>query len=333
MRYIDTYARNKRNPEAITYVDERLRSITEYSTYGVILYQEQSMRIAKELAGFSGPEADDLRKAIGKKQRDRMAALKDRFVEGARATGTDERVIQELWATNEAAADYSFNKCASSTTRVILPDGKRIRLSEAFRLKPPEIMSMWADGTIRPHKVDRIVRTGRKFVYRVRCESGRQIRATADHRLLTTEGYLEIGRMEVGHTELITMPMISEKQREARRQTMTRLAHSAERAEWDRQASIRMKAYQDSRPYEEKAAHMRRMHELYPDMKRIGIAAMQERNRWLWANDPEWRSERWRTRCARSARPTTPGRGMATAQLRPTACGVRAGRSGRWPSF
>src|SRR6185503_2484857 len=80
------------------------------STYGVILYQEQSMRIAKELAGFSGPEADDLRKAIGKKQRDRMAALKDRFVEGARATGTDERVIHELWSVNEAAADYSFNK-------------------------------------------------------------------------------------------------------------------------------------------------------------------------------------------------------------------------------
>ena len=89
MRYIDTYARNKRNPEAIHYADERLRSITE-SSRGVILYQEQSMQIAKAIAGFSGPEADDLRKAIGKKQRDRMAALKDRFFEGARATGTAE---------------------------------------------------------------------------------------------------------------------------------------------------------------------------------------------------------------------------------------------------
>jgi DNA polymerase-3 subunit alpha len=109
MRYIDTYARNKRNPEAITYIDERLRPITD-STNGVILYQEQSMRIAKEIAGFSGPEADDLRKAIGKKLRDKMAALRDRFFEGARASGTDESVIHELWSTNEAAADYSFNK-------------------------------------------------------------------------------------------------------------------------------------------------------------------------------------------------------------------------------
>ena len=109
MRYIDTYARNKRNPEAIQYIDERLRPITE-SSRGVILYQEQSMQIAKSIAGFSGPEADDLRKAIGKKQRDRMAALKDRFFEGARATGTSEAVIAELWSVNEAAADYSFNR-------------------------------------------------------------------------------------------------------------------------------------------------------------------------------------------------------------------------------
>ena len=115
---------------------------------------------------------------------------------------------------------------------------------------------------------------------------------TADHRLLTTEGYLEVKNMTVGETEVITMPMISDKQREARRETMTRLAHSAKRAEWDRRASLRMKAYQDSRPYEDKAAHMRRMHQLYPDMKRKGIAAMQERNRWLWANDPEWRARR-----------------------------------------
>src|SRR4051794_9225930 len=109
MRYIDTYARNKRNPEAIQYLDPRLRPITE-DTYSVILYQEQSMRIAKEIAGFSGPQADNLRKAIGKKDRAKMATMRDAFFEGARATNTAENVIQELWAVNEAAADYSFNK-------------------------------------------------------------------------------------------------------------------------------------------------------------------------------------------------------------------------------
>jgi DNA polymerase-3 subunit alpha len=109
MRYIDTYARNKRNPESAQYIDQRLLPITE-STYSVILYQEQSMQIAKEIAGFTGPQADNLRKAIGKKDRAKMATMRDGFFQGARATGTAETVIEELWAVNEAAADYSFNK-------------------------------------------------------------------------------------------------------------------------------------------------------------------------------------------------------------------------------
>jgi DNA polymerase-3 subunit alpha len=108
MAYIDTYARNKRSPEAITYLDERLRPITE-KTYGVMLYQEQLMQIAKQIAGFSGAQADDLRKAIGKKNREAMAALKEVYFEGARASGTSEAVINQLWSVNEAAADYSFN--------------------------------------------------------------------------------------------------------------------------------------------------------------------------------------------------------------------------------
>ncbi len=109
MDQIPVYAKGKRNPETISYPDERLRSILE-SSKGVILYQEQAMQIAKELAGFSGAKADDLRKAIGKKNRQAMAALKPEFVEGCRASGTRPEVIEFLWQTNEKSADYSFNK-------------------------------------------------------------------------------------------------------------------------------------------------------------------------------------------------------------------------------
>ena len=109
MDQIPTYARGKRNPDTITYVDERLRPITE-PTKGVILYQEQSMQIAKSIAGFSGPRADDLRKAIGKKNRADMAKLQPQFIEGCRASGTSEDVIEWLWTVNERSADYSFNR-------------------------------------------------------------------------------------------------------------------------------------------------------------------------------------------------------------------------------
>jgi DNA polymerase III subunit alpha len=109
MDQIPVYARGKHNPQAISYPDERLRAILE-SSKGVILYQEQAMQISKELAGFSGPKADDLRKAIGKKNRAAMAALKPEFVAGCRASGTSEQVIEFLWTTNERSADYSFNR-------------------------------------------------------------------------------------------------------------------------------------------------------------------------------------------------------------------------------
>jgi DNA polymerase-3 subunit alpha len=109
MDQISTYARGKHKPETITYIDERLRPITE-PTKGVILYQEQSMQIAKSIAGFSGPKADDLRKAIGKKNRGAMAKLQPEFVEGCRASGTSEDVIEALWTVNERSADYSFNR-------------------------------------------------------------------------------------------------------------------------------------------------------------------------------------------------------------------------------
>jgi DNA polymerase-3 subunit alpha len=109
MDQIPAYARGKRNPDAVTVPDERLGPIIG-STYGVILYQEQAMQISKELAGFSGAKADDLRKAIGKKNRQAMGRLKPEFVDGCRANGVSQAVIDWLWTTNERSADYSFNK-------------------------------------------------------------------------------------------------------------------------------------------------------------------------------------------------------------------------------
>ena len=109
MDYIPAYAKGKRNPAAITYPDPRLRPITE-PTYGCVLYQEQLMEIVKQMAGFSPAQADDLRKAIGKKKRDLMATMKSKFLEGMQASNTDGKVAADLWALMEKAADYSFNK-------------------------------------------------------------------------------------------------------------------------------------------------------------------------------------------------------------------------------
>jgi DNA polymerase-3 subunit alpha len=118
MDQIPTYARGKHNQDSISYPDERLRPILADSM-GVILYQEQAMQIAKEIAGFTSAKADDLRKAIGKKNRAAMAALKPDFVDGCRASGTSEKTIEFLWNTNERSADYSFNRSHSACYALI----------------------------------------------------------------------------------------------------------------------------------------------------------------------------------------------------------------------
>ncbi|HUZ28665.1 MAG TPA: DNA polymerase III subunit alpha [Solirubrobacteraceae bacterium] len=118
MENIPTYTRGRHNPESVTYADDRLRPILE-ATHGVIVYQEQAMQIAKEIAGFSGAKADDLRKAIGKKNREAMAKLKPEFFDGCRASGTAEPVIEQLWTTNERSADYSFSKNHSAPYALI----------------------------------------------------------------------------------------------------------------------------------------------------------------------------------------------------------------------
>jgi DNA polymerase-3 subunit alpha len=109
MAYIPAYAKGKRDPSTVRYPDQRLRAITE-ETHGCVIYQEQLMEISRTMAGFSGAEADDLRKAIGKKKRDLMATMKDKFMQGLAESNTAPAVAKDLWKLNEAAADYSFNK-------------------------------------------------------------------------------------------------------------------------------------------------------------------------------------------------------------------------------
>jgi DNA polymerase III subunit alpha len=109
MQFIPDYARFKADPSRAVYEDERLRPILE-TTYSVCIYQEQYMEIAKQLAGFTPAEADDLRKAIGKKIAALMASLEGKFIAGCTGNGVAEPVARALWGKMQAAADYSFNK-------------------------------------------------------------------------------------------------------------------------------------------------------------------------------------------------------------------------------
>jgi DNA polymerase-3 subunit alpha len=118
MQFIPDYARNKADPTRVAYEDERLRPLLE-STHGICIYQEQFMEIAKVVAGFTPAEADDLRKAIGKKVASLMASLKEKFIEGCAGNGASEAVGRALWAKIEVAADYAFNKAHAACYALI----------------------------------------------------------------------------------------------------------------------------------------------------------------------------------------------------------------------
>src|SRR5207244_744166 len=118
MAYIPGYARRKNGQEQVSYIDPRLEEITSAS-YGICIYQEQYLEIAKRFAGFTPAEADDLRKAIGKKIHSLMASLKEKFLEGCAQSGTTPGVAKQLWDDMEKSQDYSFNKAHAACYALI----------------------------------------------------------------------------------------------------------------------------------------------------------------------------------------------------------------------
>src|SRR6476469_1805678 len=118
MANIPVFAKRKNGLEPVTYLDPRLEPILG-TTQGVYIYQEQAMKIAKDLAGFSPAEADDLRKAISKKVHALMASLREKFLTGCEANGVARAVAESLWEENERSADYSFNKAHAACYAMI----------------------------------------------------------------------------------------------------------------------------------------------------------------------------------------------------------------------
>jgi DNA polymerase-3 subunit alpha len=115
---VSDFIERKHGRKRIEYLHPVLESILK-DTYGVILYQEQVMRIASELAGFTLGEADILRKAMGKKKRDVMEAQHSRFVQGAERREIPRGIAEKIWDQMVHFAGYGFNKSHSVAYAVI----------------------------------------------------------------------------------------------------------------------------------------------------------------------------------------------------------------------
>jgi DNA polymerase-3 subunit alpha len=113
LEYIPNFIARKHGREAVAY---DLPAMEEYlqETYGITVYQEQVMLLSQKLAGFTKGDADTLRKAMGKKQKDVLDKMKSKFMDGCKANGHDPDVCEKIWTDWEAFASYAFNKSHST---------------------------------------------------------------------------------------------------------------------------------------------------------------------------------------------------------------------------
>jgi DNA polymerase-3 subunit alpha len=110
MQFIDSFIKRKHGQEPITYLHDGMENSLK-NTYGILVYQEQFMQISKEWCGFTGGQADTLRKAVGKKKIDLMRKVKVDFVKGAiEVGGATEEQAETFWDQLEEFANYCFNK-------------------------------------------------------------------------------------------------------------------------------------------------------------------------------------------------------------------------------
>lgn len=177
------YARRKKGEyyEAPEFLKEVLAK-----TYGIMVYQEDVMKMSRVLSGFTASEANKLRKAAGKKIKEMMQSMRDKFVQGSQVRIEKGEItveeVEEIWSQIETFAGYGF--CVSWDTVVETPDGLRLlsELKIGDKVKTPTCL-----GGEYANVTD-IWDRGEKELYEVTLESGKSIKCTIDHELLCGDG-------------------------------------------------------------------------------------------------------------------------------------------------
>lgn len=118
MADIPKFIANKKNPEGAVYLHEKLKPILSV-TYGVTIYQEQAMQIARDLGGYTMQEANKFRAVISKKKKDKMPYHRKKFVDGCVSNGIEKSVAEAIFASIEAFCSYAFNKSHAAAYAVL----------------------------------------------------------------------------------------------------------------------------------------------------------------------------------------------------------------------
>ena len=198
---VHPYVRRRRGREQVSYAHPTLEPILA-RTLGVPLFQEQLLRMAMVAAGFTGSEAEELRRAFGfKRSERRMAEVEVKLREGMARRGITGEAADQIVHQITSFALYGFPECVVGETRVLDADtGRWVRIEDVVTAKDKMEATLACDatGTLRRRRVLRASSSGRRVVYRLTTRAGRALFATAEHPLLTPHGWRPLAALREG---------------------------------------------------------------------------------------------------------------------------------------
>jgi DNA polymerase-3 subunit alpha len=159
-------------------------------TYGIMIYQEQIMQIAVEMGGFTMGEADTLRRAMGKKDRELMAKQKEKFLQGCAERKTSAAKAEKVWELMEKFAGYGFNRCVTKDTVIEMADGTRRLVVD---VREGELV-LTKDG---PARTLGVRPSGIRQIARLRLNNGMAIECTPDHPVFTQRGWVNVEDLDL----------------------------------------------------------------------------------------------------------------------------------------
>lgn len=218
----DAFVRRKFGEEEVPRIQRDVDDITK-DTYGVILYQEQVMQLVHRVAGFDWKSADKIRKIMAKSKGEQaFMEYEKAFVDGCEKMSTlSEYDARSLWSDLSKMGQYQFNKCLSGDAIVYRSGGSKFKKSgnrceitieqiynvwnsntptgSKYRNRGLFIQQLQKDGRIRPAKIKNISYSGKQVVYKITTQSGKSIKITENHRLLSNDFiYIEEKHLKVG---------------------------------------------------------------------------------------------------------------------------------------
>ena len=183
---IPKFINRKHGREKIDYQHPILEPVLD-ETYGIMVYQEQIMKIAQDLAGYSLGQADLLRRAMGKKKVSEMQKQREKFVDGAAKNGVKKQIADDLFEQMLKFAEY----CLSYDTEVLTVEYGFIPIGEIVEKGIQcTVYSVDSNGNIYTQPVAQWHNRGQQEVFEYCLEDGSIIRATKDHKFMTTDGQM-----------------------------------------------------------------------------------------------------------------------------------------------